>query len=63
MIMLNLSNEKIIIQRRLREAGFDKSSYNLAKKAWSVKCSCCKALIINGIPCHELKCFNLKKVQ
>lgn len=43
--------------QELRDAGFDESTYN-NNGSWSVRCSCCAALVINGIPCHELGCPN-----
>lgn len=49
--------------QRLREAGFTESRYNRETKSWTVGCSKCKALVINGVPCHELSCKNLKSVK
>lgn len=60
--MIMKSKEKPMGQR-LREAGFDESHYNRAEKSWTVGCSKCKALVINGVPCHELSCKNLKSAK
>ena len=51
------------MKQRLVETGFDKSVYNRETKSWKVGCSCCNPLVINGVPCHELNCKNLKKVK
>lgn len=42
----------------LREQGFDKACYMKGLKAYSVRCSQCEALVLNGIPCHEIGCPN-----
>lgn len=63
MIMLNYSKLKLKVGEKLKKAYFDKSSYNREDKSWTVGCSCCKALVINGVPCHEIDCPNLKKAQ
>lgn len=43
----------------LRETlGFDLSTWCLADRAHSVRCSQCEALVINGTPTHERGCPN-----
>lgn len=42
----------------LRQRGFDESSHVPFTKQYRVKCSCCEALVINGVPCHERGCPN-----
>jgi hypothetical protein len=43
----------------LRDKGFDES-YNIPfTKTYKVKCSCCEALSINNVPCHETGCSNM----
>jgi hypothetical protein len=42
-----------------RRDGFDKSYSD--DGAVSIKCSQCAALVINGVPCHERGCPNIKK--
>lgn len=49
------------IQRRLIDCGFDRCTKT--KAGWKVGCSCCKAVVINGVPCHEVNCLNLRKAQ
>lgn len=36
--------------------GFDRSSTIPFQRAWTVRCSQCEALCINGIPTHEHGC-------
>jgi hypothetical protein len=48
---------------RLRRAGFDKCGYNPRERKWKVGCTKCKALVINGVPCHELNCSNFVKAK
>lgn len=44
----------------LRAKGFDES-YNVPfTRQYVVKCSCCEAVVINGYPCHETGCPNMK---
>lgn len=38
--------------------GFDESERDEEENTISVKCSCCAALVINGVPCHERGCPN-----
>lgn len=63
MVMQNFNS----LGTRLREAGFDDSFFNKTLKSWKVKCSKCVALVIKGpqgpIPCHDVKCPNLRKAQ
>jgi hypothetical protein len=42
----------------LRRRGFDRSTYNPSGHSWSVRCSQCEALVINGLPSHEFGCPN-----
>ncbi len=42
----------------LRAMGFDNSKHVPFTKTYSVKCSQCEALVINGTPCHETGCSN-----
>jgi len=42
----------------LRDLGFDDSEYDEDDERWSVRCSQCEALVINGVPCHEHGCPN-----
>lgn len=51
------------MERRLRETGFDQSHYDPERKVWVVACSCCTALVIKGVPCHELRCWNFHKCK
>lgn len=45
---------------RLRANGFDES-YNIPfTKTYKIRCSCCAALAINGVACHETGCPNQK---
>ena len=60
MVMIN---EEAVMRRKLREAGFDKSSYNPVTKEWTVACSCCRAIVIQDVPCHELGCKNFEKAR
>jgi hypothetical protein len=46
---------------RLRARGFDLSRYDPRDQTWSVRCSGCEALVINGHPCHERGCPNEKR--
>ena len=43
---------------KLRRKGFDASKYDPSDQSWRVRCSQCEALVINGVPCHELGCPN-----
>jgi hypothetical protein len=40
----------------LRALGFDESKHVPFTKTYSVRCSCCEALVINGYPTHERGC-------
>lgn len=42
----------------LEALGFDRSASD-GEGAISVRCSCCAALVINGVPCHETGCPNM----
>lgn len=61
--MVASNKKKLSISNRLRKAGFDDSRYNRAEKSYTVGCTGCKALVINGVPCHELHCVNLRKAK
>lgn len=41
-----------------RALGFDESAHIPGTRQWRIKCSCCEALVINGVPCHETGCTN-----
>lgn len=61
------AKRKVNIGRRLRDLlGFDLAYYTRCggddfPGYWRVKCSQCEAIVINGIPCHELGCPNLPR--
>lgn len=42
----------------LRAKGFDGSYHIPFTKTYKVTCSCCAALSINNVPCHETGCSN-----
>lgn len=42
----------------LRARGFDLSTHIPFTSQYRVKCSCCEALAINGVACHERGCPN-----
>jgi hypothetical protein len=46
---------------RLRNLGFDLSTYDRMSRSYRVRCSQCEALVINGVPCHERGCPNERK--
>lgn len=48
---------------RLRARGFDKTRYNRYDNSYSVKCSQCAALVINGVACHERGCPNENRTR
>jgi hypothetical protein len=41
---------------QLRALGFDESTHMPFTKYFRPKCSCCEAICINGVPCHETGC-------
>lgn len=43
---------------RLRKAGFDKTRFNRSSGTYTVRCSQCEAMVINGVACHEKGCPN-----
>lgn len=43
---------------RLRKAGFDLAHYDRSTGYTYPKCSCCQALVINGVATHERGCPN-----
>lgn len=47
--------------RHLRALGFDRSRYNPSSATYSVRCSQCEALCINGMPTHERHCPNERR--
>lgn len=47
------------VAERLEALGFDLSK-PAPDGSWQVACSCCEALAINGLPCHETGCPNSK---
>ena len=46
---------------RLRQRGFDETTYDRSTGYYRVRCSCCEALVINGCACHETGCCNNKE--
>jgi len=44
----------------LRKQGFDLSIYDRHIGHWRVRCSQCEAAVINGMPCHEAACPNIR---
>jgi hypothetical protein len=40
----------------LRALGFDLSQHVPFTRGYRVRCSCCAALVINGVPAHESGC-------
>lgn len=42
----------------LRFMGFDESHNVRFTSGYKVKCSCCSAMVINGVPTHERGCPN-----
>jgi hypothetical protein len=45
--------------QQLRANGFDRSR-RTGTREYKVACSQCEALVVNGVPCHELRCPNIK---
>lgn len=43
---------------QLRRWGFDLSEYNRSDGTWTVRCSQCEALVVQGQPTHERGCPN-----
>ena len=44
----------------LEALGFDQSFHIDFTNAYKVRCSCCEALCINGVPTHERGCPNTR---
>lgn len=42
----------------LRRRGFDETTYDRSTGYYRPRCSCCQALVIQGIACHERGCSN-----
>ncbi len=42
----------------LRKMGFDETTYDRSTGYYRPKCSCCQALVIQGMACHERGCPN-----
>lgn len=49
--------------QELKEDGFDLSRFNRSTGSWSVKCSQCEALVVNGVATHENRCPNAPRMQ
>jgi hypothetical protein len=49
--------------RRLRQQGFDLTTYDRATGYYRPRCSQCNALVINGVACHEHGCPNQRKEE
>lgn len=47
--------------QKLRERGFDTTKFNRTTQEYTVGCSQCVAVVINGIACHETGCPNQSK--
>lgn len=47
----------------LRRRGFDRTTYDRSSRYYSVKCSQCAALVINGVACHETGCPNERRCE
>lgn len=45
----------------LRREGFDRSVYDREEHAWYPRCSSCQVLVIQGVPCHEQRCPNIRR--
>lgn len=43
---------------QLNRLGFDESEHIAFTEYYRVKCSCCEATVINGVPVHERGCRN-----
>lgn len=44
-----------------RRHGFDKTTNILFTRRYRVACSCCEALVINGMATHETGCPNARR--
>jgi hypothetical protein len=49
--------------RRLRQQGFDLTTYDRSTGYYRPRCSQCNALVINGVACHEHGCPNQRKAE
>lgn len=56
---MNLEQDEHILE--LIAQGFDDSEYDEEGEKWSVRCSQCQALVINGVPAHEFGCPNKRR--
>lgn len=45
----------------LKQRGFDQSRFDRSSSHYVVKCSQCRASVINGVACHETGCPNHKR--
>jgi hypothetical protein len=57
-----MGSKKGVLQS-LRKRGFDQSYYNRSRGSHRVQCSQCKALVINGMACHETGCTNERRTS
>lgn len=55
------TKESRALGQQLRRDGFDRSRYDPDDGRYWVRCSQCQALVINGVPCHETGCPNVRK--
>lgn len=49
--------------RKLRQRGFDQTTYDRRTGYYRPRCSQCQALVINGVACHETGCPNSREAQ
>jgi len=56
-----MTKRKAGLGKRLRQQGFDLTTYDRSSGYYKVRCSQCEALVINGIACHETGCPNSRK--
>ena len=49
------------VVQRLRDQDFEDSYAVPFSRSWEVRCSCCEALVINGVPTHETGCPNARR--
>ncbi len=59
--MTEQTKKKTRTGEKLRRRGFDNTTYNRSTGYYSVKCSQCQALVINGLATHETGCPNERR--
>jgi hypothetical protein len=45
----------------LRRQGFDETTCDRSTGYYRPRCSCCEAMVIQGIACHERGCSNIPR--